>query len=63
MEFGVKTIELGVQSASNRVLELNRRGHVFEDVIRAAEMIKSFGNRTWASDDAGNVWLRPGNRY
>ena len=43
VEFGVKTIELGVQSASNRVLELNRRGHVFEDVIRAAEMIKSFG--------------------
>ncbi len=63
VEFGVKTIELGVQSASNRVLELNRRGHVFEDVIRAAEMIKIIRNRTWASDDAGNVWLRPGNRY
>ena len=61
MEFGVKTIELGVQSASDRVIELNRRGHVFEDVIRAAEMIKIIRDRTWASDDAGNVWLRSGN--
>ena len=42
-EFGVRTIELGVQSASDRVLELNRRGHTFARVEKAAEMIKSFG--------------------
>ncbi len=43
LEFGVKTIELGVQSASDRVLEMNRRGHTFAQVETAARMIKSAG--------------------
>ena len=43
VEFGVKTIELGVQSASDEVLEKNRRGHTFEQAEKAAEMIKSAG--------------------
>jgi histone acetyltransferase (RNA polymerase elongator complex component) len=42
-KYGVSTIELGVQSSSNNVLELNDRGHTFEDVIRASELIKSYG--------------------
>lgn len=42
-EFGVKTIELGVQSVSDRVLEMNRRGHTFAQVENAARMIKAAG--------------------
>ncbi len=42
-EFGVRTIELGVQSASDRVLELNRRGHTFERVKEASALIKERG--------------------
>lgn len=43
IEFGVKTIELGVQSANDEVLLKNRRGHTFSDVANAAAMIKSVG--------------------
>ncbi len=43
VEFGVKTIELGVQSANDDVLLKNRRGHTFSDVVSAADMIKSAG--------------------
>lgn len=40
---GVTSIELGAQSMSNEVLELNGRGHTAEDVERASELIKSRG--------------------
>ena len=40
---GVTSIELGAQSMSNKVLELNGRGHTAEDVERASELIKSRG--------------------
>ena len=43
VEFGVRTIELGVQSASDKVLEMNRRGHTFAQVEKAAGMIKDAG--------------------
>lgn len=42
-EFGVTAIELGVQSTDDRVLILNRRGHKFQDVKSAAELIKNSG--------------------
>jgi histone acetyltransferase (RNA polymerase elongator complex component) len=42
-EYGVKTIELGVQSMSDGVLAANRRGHTREDTIRASTMIKEAG--------------------
>ncbi len=42
-EYGVTAIELGAQSMDNRVLELNRRGHTAENVMRASELIKWYG--------------------
>ena len=39
----MKTIELGVQSADDEVLMLSNRGHTFDDVVKAAEIIKSHG--------------------
>lgn len=41
--YGVTTIELGVQSMDNGVLQQNFRGHTAEDACRASEMIHSFG--------------------
>ncbi|NLM04396.1 MAG: radical SAM protein [Clostridiales bacterium] len=42
-KFGVTTIELGVQSTDNKVLELNHRGHTKEDVVFASKLIKDTG--------------------
>lgn len=36
------TIELGVQSSNDQVLKLNDRGHNFQSVIEASEMIKKY---------------------
>lgn len=41
--YGVDTIELGVQSSVDRVLELSSRGHDFTSVVNAAKQIKDFG--------------------
>lgn len=41
--YGVTTVELGVQSTSDRVLEMNNRGHCAEDVRRASELIRGAG--------------------
>ncbi len=40
---GMTAIELGAQSMSDEVLQLNRRGHTAEDVRRASELIKRSG--------------------
>ncbi len=40
---GVKTIELGIQSADDRVLAASKRGHTFADCERACAMIKEYG--------------------
>lgn len=40
---GVTAIELGAQSMSDRVLELNERGHTAADVVNASAMIKQWG--------------------
>ena len=45
-QYGVETVELGVQSFSNRVLELAGRGHSVEDVFRAMELLKKYRFRT-----------------
>lgn len=42
-EFGVKVIELGVQSMDSEVLQKSNRGHTAEDVKKASEMIKEYG--------------------
>lgn len=41
-EHGVTTIELGVQSLDNKVLELSERGYEKEEVERASKLIKSY---------------------
>ncbi len=43
--YGVKTIELGVQSMSDEVLKRSGRGHTAEDTRRAASLIKEAGVR------------------
>ncbi len=42
-EYGVRTVELGVQSMSDSVLEKSGRGHTAEDAVRAAELVKEYG--------------------
>lgn len=42
-KYGVKTIELGVQSSSDYILKKCRRGHTFEDVKNASKLIKKYG--------------------
>lgn len=40
MQFGVSTIELGVQSLDDRVLQASARGHTASDVFEAVPLIK-----------------------
>lgn len=42
-KYGVKTIELGLQSSSDRVLEISKRGHNFEAEIKSCRMIVENG--------------------
>ena len=42
-KYSVDTIELGVQSFDDKVLQLSNRGHSSEDVYRAADLIKEYG--------------------
>lgn len=41
--YNVRTIELGVQSANNYILEKAERGHTYEDVKRASKLINRYG--------------------
>ena len=41
--YGVKAIELGVQSFDDKVLSLSKRGHDSSSVYRACELIKDYG--------------------
>lgn len=40
---GVKTVELGIQSSSDKVLSVTKRGHTLEDTLRACKMIVDSG--------------------
>ena len=42
-KYKVKTIELGVQSANNYILNISKRGHTFEDVKKASKLIRWHG--------------------
>lgn len=42
-QYHVKTIELGVQSSNNYILARCKRGHSFEDVIKASRLIRLYG--------------------
>lgn len=41
--YGVKTIELGVQSSNNYILSKCKRGHNFEEVKKASKLIRWYG--------------------
>lgn len=43
--YGVTTVELGVQSLDQGVLDLARRGHTLRDVVYASNLIKAAGFR------------------
>ena len=42
-KYGVKTIELGLQSSSDKVLEITKRGHNFEAEVKSCQMIIDYG--------------------
>ena len=42
-KYGVKTIELGVQSTNDYILKKCKRGHTFEDVKKASKLIRNHG--------------------
>ena len=42
-KYGVKTIELGVQSTNDYILKKCKRGHTFEDVKKASRLIRRMG--------------------
>ncbi len=42
-KYGVKTIELGVQSTNDYILKKAKRGHTFEDVKKASKLIRRHG--------------------
>ncbi len=42
-KYGVKTIELGLQSSSDKVLEITKRGHNFEAERKSCQMIVEHG--------------------
>lgn len=42
-KYGVKTIELGVQSSNDYILKRSNRGHTFEDVKKASKLIRRYG--------------------
>lgn len=39
-KYGVKTIELGVQSTNDYILKRCKRGHTFQDVVKASKLIR-----------------------
>lgn len=41
--YGVKTIELGVKSTNDYILNKSKRGHTFEDVKKASKLIRKNG--------------------
>lgn len=41
-KYKVKTIELGVQSTNDYILQKCRRGHTYEDVVKASKLIRKY---------------------
>ncbi len=58
-KYNVKTIELGIQSANDKVLALNERGHTFKDVKAAARLIEKYGIGFGAQIMVGMYGLDP----
>ena len=50
-KYGVKTIELGVQSTNDYILKKSKRGHTFEDVKKASKlMMIGLPESTWIDE-------------
>jgi len=47
LEFGTTRVELGVQTLSDDVYRLVRRGHLVEDVVRATSLLKDHGFKVY----------------
>ncbi len=47
LEFGTTRVELGVQTLSDDIYRLVRRGHLVEDVIRATALLKDHGFKVY----------------
>ena len=47
-DHGVSTVELGVQSMDNHVLELSKRGHTTADTVNAVHALRKYGFRVGA---------------
>lgn len=45
VKYNVKTIELGVQSMNDDILDYSKRGHTREDVVKASNLIHKYGIR------------------
>jgi len=43
MELGITTVEIGVQSLDDDVLNYNHRGHTIKEVINATKLLRQFG--------------------
>lgn len=43
VELGVTTVELGVQSLNDNILEINKRGHNVQAVINATRLLRTYG--------------------
>jgi radical SAM enzyme (TIGR01210 family) len=41
-KYKVKTIELGCQSTNNYILEKCKRGHTYDDIVKASKLIKKY---------------------
>ena len=42
-KYKVKTIELGVQSTNDYILQKSKRGHTYKDVVKASKLIRWYG--------------------
>jgi len=47
LEFGATRVELGVQTLSDDIYRLVRRGHLVEDVVRATSLLKDCGFKVY----------------
>jgi elongator complex protein 3 len=43
MELGITTVEIGVQSLDDSILNYNHRGHTVKEVINATKLLRQFG--------------------
>ncbi len=58
--YSISTVEIGVQSMSDSVLKMARRGHRAEETVRAASLLRDFQKlRTIKSSSSINISMKP----